>query len=81
MPFATRGYHSLRVKAHDSDFQLLRDLRDGANDFRDFSGCSIPTDVGYFSGRAADPQIADVGSNPLERDQVVCQHFLHYVVL
>ena len=49
--------------------------------FEDFSGGSVQADQGYFTSRAADAQIASVGSNPTMIDQGTCQQFMHFGVM
>ena len=68
MPYATRGDQTLRATARDFAYYLLRDLRDPGDRCPDFGGGWIPTDRSYFSGRAAGPEIACVGSIPYVRE-------------
>ena len=68
MPHATRRDQTLRAAARDFAYYLLRDLRDPVRPFVDIGGGSIPTDRGYFSGRAAGSEIACVGSIPYGRE-------------
>ena len=68
MPYATRGDQTLRATARDFAYYLLRDLRDPVRGFLHLGGGSIPTYWSYFSGRAAGPEIACVGSNPYGRE-------------
>ena len=79
MAYATHEDKTLRATARDSAYYLLRDLRDSVALFLDFGCGSIPTDLGYFSGRAAGSQIASGGSNPYERDPVLTEHLLLFV--
>ena len=68
MPYATRGDQTLRATARNFAYYLLRDLRDPVREFPNFGGGSIPTDLSYFSGRAAGSGIACVGSIPYGRE-------------
>ena len=68
MPYATRGDQTLRATARNFAYYLLRDLRDPVYRFPDFDSGSIPSDRGYFSGRAAGSEIACVGSIPYGRE-------------
>ena len=70
MPHATRRDQTLRATARDFAYHLLRDLRDPVCQFVYFGGGSIPTDRSYFSGCAADSEMACVGSNPVARESV-----------
>ena len=76
MAYATREDKTLRATAPDSAYYVLRDLRDPVAFFLDFGCGSIPTDLSYFSGRAAGSQIASRCSNPYERDPVLTVHLL-----
>ena len=79
MPYATRGYQTLRTTARAFTYYLLRDLRDPVDEFLDFGGGSIPTDRSCFSGRAAGSEITSGGSNPCERDYVLTLYLLLFV--
>ena len=68
MPHATRRNQTLRATARDFAYYLLRDLRDPVCQFVYFGGGSMPADPRYFSGRAADSEIASVGSIPAGRE-------------
>ena len=79
MPYATHGEQTLRATARNSAYYLLRDLRDPVNAFADVGGGFIPSDRGYFSGRAAGSEIASGGSNSSGRDYVLTRHLLLFV--
>ena len=80
MPYGTRGDNqTLRATARHFAYYLLQDLREPVLNFRKFGVGSIPTDESYFSGRAAGPEIACVGSIPNYRDSVLTLHLLLFV--
>ena len=76
MPHATRRDQTLRAAARDFAYYLLRDLRDPVRQFVYFGGGSIPIDRSYFSGRAAGPEIACVGSIPVGGNGLTCDLLL-----
>ena len=76
MPHATRRDQTLRATADDFAYYLLRDLRDPVRQFVYSGGGSIPTDRSYFSGRAADTEIACVGSIPMGGNLLTCDLLL-----